>query len=137
VVSTDVKSVIIALEFAVYHLMTTLNHPSLTLAEIVAEAELAYYRQVEQFFIGKQEILGWYSKLPIQEQAELRLLPLAQWLFLPAFRQAALERRGYWLDRYMEDHLTKNEWTFWVNSKKSVVACWVALPDSSIINRYL
>jgi hypothetical protein len=95
---------------------------SLSLAETVANVELAYYRQADQFVFSAQEVLAWYKELPVQEQATLQLLPPLQWLRLPAFIRPALVKRGYSLSGYMAAHLTQEEWAFWRESGNSLVA---------------
>ena len=89
--------------------------PTITPAEKVLEAVLAYYRQADKVVPAAQDVVAWLRQLAPADQVELASLPLADALHLPAFRRYLLERRGFSMQAYMMACLTPHELPYWID----------------------
>jgi hypothetical protein len=96
--------------------MTTSTSP-LTVAEKVAEAELAYYRQANELVFRFNEMLAWYAALVREEKVEADRISVSNWKRLSSLRRYILEERGYKMLDYMALYLTPAELLYWVDEQ--------------------
>ena len=84
-----------------------------TIPEKVAQVIIAYYCQIEQFSPVREDLVGWYVQLSLEDGKAVATLPTNSWYDLPSFKRHFLEKCGHSMREYMANHLTPHELAYW------------------------